>query len=64
MLVIPPKVPQHPRNMQIAKTEKVRDYLLSLQNRICTALESSDGQGKFLEENWGRDEGGGVDPGS
>ncbi len=34
-------------------------YLESLQNRICTALEECDGKGKFLEDQWQRTEGGG-----
>jgi coproporphyrinogen III oxidase len=49
-----------------AKTEKVthieiaavKSFLLDLQDRICAALEKQDG-GKFLEESWLREEGGG-----
>jgi coproporphyrinogen III oxidase len=49
-----------------AKTEKVtrteiaavKSFLLDLQDRICAALEEQDG-GKFLEESWLREEGGG-----
>ncbi|WP_438483123.1 oxygen-dependent coproporphyrinogen oxidase [Oleiharenicola lentus] len=36
----------------------VRTYLLSLQDRICAALEAADG-GKFAEDLWTRAEGGG-----
>ena len=50
-----------------AKTEKVthteieavKSFLLDLQDRICAALEEQDGGGKFLEESWLREEGGG-----
>lgn len=45
--------------MQTAQPEKVRAYLLDLQDRICRALETEDGQARFLEENWTRKEGGG-----
>ena len=37
----------------------VKTYLLSLQDRICTALEQEDGTGKFREDAWTRPEGGG-----
>jgi len=39
--------------------EKISSWLLSLQNNICSALEAADGQAKFKEENWSREEGGG-----
>jgi coproporphyrinogen III oxidase len=50
-----------------AKTEKVtpteieavKSFLLDLQDRICAALEEQDGDGKFIEESWVREEGGG-----
>lgn len=50
-----------------AKTEKVtyteieavKSFLLDLQDRICDALEEQDGGGKFIEESWLREEGGG-----
>tara|TARA_Y100000385_G_scaffold224609_1_gene234880 strand:+ start:400 stop:1329 length:930 start_codon:yes stop_codon:yes gene_type:complete len=45
--------------MQTAQPEKVRAYLLDLQDRICRALESEDGKATFLEDNWKREEGGG-----
>lgn len=45
--------------MQTAKPENVRQYLLELQDRICSALEANDGKANFSEESWSRDEGGG-----
>jgi coproporphyrinogen III oxidase len=37
----------------------VRTYLLSLQDRICTAIEVADGASTFREDLWQRPEGGG-----
>lgn len=37
----------------------VCEYLLSLQDNICRGLELADGQGKFVEDAWQRDAGGG-----
>ena len=31
---------------------QVRDWLLGLQQRICTALEAEDGQGRFIHDEW------------
>ena len=45
--------------MQNAQPEKVRAYLLGLQDRICRTLESEDGKATFLEDSWNREEGGG-----
>lgn len=39
--------------------EAVKDFLLNLQNSICAALEVSDGSGRFHEDTWQREEGGG-----
>lgn len=39
--------------------DPVRTWLLSLQDRICRAVEADDGEARFLEELWTRDEGGG-----
>lgn len=36
-------------------TDKVSAYLLSLQDKICDALEAIDGQAKFLHDDWQRD---------
>ena len=37
----------------------IKDYLLQLQDRICTTLEQIDGRKKFIEDNWTRNGGGG-----
>ena len=37
----------------------VIEFLKSLQDNICQALEKADGTGKFVEDNWKRAEGGG-----
>jgi len=37
----------------------VRNYLLDLQDRLCTALEQEDGKEKFRDDAWERPEGGG-----
>ena len=39
--------------------ELVRNYLVTLQDTICNALQKLDGSGGFREDNWSRDEGGG-----
>jgi coproporphyrinogen III oxidase len=39
--------------------EQISDAFLSLQDRICAALEKEDGKAKFAEDNWTREEGGG-----
>jgi coproporphyrinogen III oxidase len=39
--------------------EEITSWLRSLQDDICNALEAEDGKGKFLEDNWEREEGGG-----
>ena len=45
--------------MLIVDPEIVRSYLLDLQDRIATALETEDGSCQFSEDNWDRPEGGG-----
>jgi coproporphyrinogen III oxidase len=35
------------------------NFIFSLQDRICTALEKEDGKAKFIEDTWERAEGGG-----
>lgn len=42
-----------------AHADPVRDYLRSLQERICAALEKADGRARFIEDPWQRAEGGG-----
>ncbi|MGQ3891014.1 oxygen-dependent coproporphyrinogen oxidase [Legionella sp. CNM-4043-24] len=37
----------------------IRQYLLSLQNNICQALEGIDGRATFLSDPWTREQGGG-----
>jgi coproporphyrinogen III oxidase len=39
--------------------EQVRNYLLGLQDSICTAFENADGAGRFRADEWTRAEGGG-----
>lgn len=45
--------------MQSAKPEKVSDYVLDLQSRICDALLAVDGAAAIKETRWSREEGGG-----
>jgi coproporphyrinogen III oxidase len=44
--------------MEITK-ENITDWLKTLQDNICLALENEDGKAKFKEEVWVRNEGGG-----
>nr|CAA6799663.1 MAG: Coproporphyrinogen III oxidase, aerobic (EC [uncultured Thiotrichaceae bacterium] len=37
----------------------VKDYLLTLQDDICAQLETEDGTGRFVQEDWVREAGGG-----
>lgn len=39
--------------------EKVKQYLLKLQDNICQTLELVDGKGSFVEDQWQRELGGG-----
>jgi coproporphyrinogen III oxidase len=39
--------------------EKVKQFMLQLQDNICEALEQLDGSGTFKEDAWEREEGGG-----
>ncbi|MEZ5536656.1 MAG: oxygen-dependent coproporphyrinogen oxidase [Thiolinea sp.] len=39
--------------------ERVKSYLLGLQDDICAQLEAEDGSGRFVEEEWQREAGGG-----
>ncbi len=47
--------PEPPPNAR----ERFRDFARDLQDQICSALETADGRGSFLEESWERPEGGG-----
>ena len=39
--------------------EQIQREFESLQDRICSALEKADGKGRFLEDRWNREGGGG-----
>jgi len=39
--------------------EAVKQYLLGLQDEICSRLEAADGEADFHEDSWRREEGGG-----
>ncbi len=45
--------------MPTNQPDRVREYLLTLQDQICTALETEDGGAHFREDSWERPEGGG-----
>jgi coproporphyrinogen III oxidase len=38
---------------------EVKEYLLRKQHQFCMALEETDGQAKFIEDSWQREQGGG-----
>ncbi|AUH49452.1 oxygen-dependent coproporphyrinogen oxidase [Chromobacterium sp. ATCC 53434] len=40
-------------------SDAVKAFLLDLQDRICAALAHSDGHGRFVEDAWSREAGGG-----
>ena len=39
--------------------ERVKKFLLEVQNNICSGLEAEDGKGRFKEDTWQREAGGG-----
>ena len=45
--------------MSTVNINTVIDFLKTLQDQICAAIEAADGNGKFVEDNWQRAEGGG-----
>lgn len=45
--------------MQSNNINEVKNYLLDLQDRICTELETVETHARFMEDNWVREEGGG-----
>jgi coproporphyrinogen III oxidase len=47
------------QNDAAIQLEKVKAYLLKLQDSICQTLELVDGKGEFIEDNWQREQGGG-----
>jgi len=48
--------------MDTPDIQSIKDYLLSLQQDICTQLEQEDGRGRFITDAWQRqgDNGGGI----
>jgi len=40
-------------------SQAVKDFLLGLQDRICSAIEAEDGQATFMQDDWEREGGGG-----
>ena len=42
-----------------AFVERVKEYLLDLQDTICEGLEAADGRGRFINDPWEREAGGG-----
>jgi coproporphyrinogen III oxidase len=45
--------------MSLPDIEAVKEYLLGLQEGICSELEQEDGGGRFREDSWERPQGGG-----
>ncbi|MBN4080292.1 oxygen-dependent coproporphyrinogen oxidase [Beggiatoa alba] len=45
--------------MSEVNIDVVKEYLLSLQDNICNALSEEDGEQKFIEDEWQREQGGG-----
>jgi len=45
--------------MSVVDINTVVEFLKVLQDQICNALEKADGEAKFVEDNWVREEGGG-----
>jgi coproporphyrinogen III oxidase len=41
--------------MEEISIDRVKNYLLDLQDRICSALEEEDGAGRFLRDDWSRE---------
>jgi len=41
------------------QVEKIKQYFLDLQDRICAELEQSDGNSSFITDEWQREQGGG-----
>jgi coproporphyrinogen III oxidase len=47
------------RNKSVSNIQQIKDYLLNLQGKICTAIENEDGTKKFITDNWQYTQGGG-----
>lgn len=45
--------------VKVSHVDEVSEWLRGLQDRICAAIESSDGNARFVEDEWQRAEGGG-----
>ncbi len=45
--------------MSTPDIQAVKDYLMKLQDRICAELETEDGEARFIEDAWQREQGGG-----
>jgi coproporphyrinogen III oxidase len=45
--------------VQNSYIQSVKDYLISYQDKLCTAFEKEDGSGKFITDKWNKKEGGG-----
>ncbi len=45
--------------MEVADKDAVKQYLLGLQDAVCTAIEGEDGRATFREDAWDRPQGGG-----
>ena len=45
--------------MDTPDIDAIKSYLLGLQDRICAGLEEEDGEGRFREDSWEREGGGG-----
>ncbi|MGL5793063.1 MAG: coproporphyrinogen III oxidase, partial [Waterburya sp.] len=48
-----------PSNPPADSKARVSQFMKQLQDEICAGLEKIDGGGKFKEESWEREEGGG-----
>jgi coproporphyrinogen III oxidase len=55
----PCSLPLHAESPPADSRERARTLLMGLQDSICAGLESLDGEGRFQEESWVRQEGGG-----
>ena len=42
-----------------SQKDRFYDYIQKLQDQICSALETADGQAQFQEDHWNRKGGGG-----
>ncbi|MBN1379246.1 MAG: oxygen-dependent coproporphyrinogen oxidase [Gammaproteobacteria bacterium] len=45
--------------MSAVSISEIEKYMLQLQQKICLALEQTDGQSKFISDHWQRNQGGG-----